>query len=175
MKKKISKDIVPRKRIQDRIFIIRGRRVMLDSDLARVYRVETRALVQAVKRNVQRFPADFIFRLTPAEWESLRSQFVISKGRGGRRYLPYAFTEHGAVMAANVLNSREAMAMSVYVVRAFIRLREIFAANQVLEDRLAEIETILLSHDVALRDLYKKIKSLLLPVKQTRAVGFYAP
>src|SRR6185436_4822382 len=98
---------------------IRGQRVMLDSDLARIYAVDTRSLLQAVRRNLDRFPEDFCFRLSQEENDSLRSQTVISKGRGGRRYLPHAFTEHGALMAANVLHSEPAVEMSVFVVRAF--------------------------------------------------------
>lgn len=94
--------------VASQIHVIRGQRVMLDADLARLYRVETRALVQAVKRNPVRFPADFMFQLEPAEWEGLRSQTVISKGRGGRRYALYAFTEHGALMLASVPNSNKA-------------------------------------------------------------------
>jgi hypothetical protein len=109
---------------------IRQQRVILDTDLAALYGVETRALVQALKRNADRFPADFLFQLTADESASLRSQFVISKpGRGGRRYSPYAFTEHGALMAANVLNSPRAVAMSVFVIRAFVKMREDLAAN----------------------------------------------
>ena len=103
---------------------IRGQKTILDSDLARIYGVETKMLNRAVKRNVERFPGDFAFRLTRTEFENLRRQIGTSRSYGGRRYLPYAFTEHGAVMAANVLNSERAVAMSVYVVRAFVKLRE---------------------------------------------------
>jgi len=95
-------------KIASLIHEIRSERVILDSDLSAIYRVDTRSLVQAVKRNIERFPSDFAFQLSADEYDSLRSQIVISKGRGGRRYLPYAFTEHGAIMAANVLNSKEA-------------------------------------------------------------------
>ncbi|MBI4606290.1 MAG: ORF6N domain-containing protein, partial [Planctomycetes bacterium] len=112
-------------RIAHRIHEIRGHRVMLDSDLADLYGVETRVLVQGVKRNIARFPKDFLFQLTRPEFHRLRSQFVISNGRGGLRRPPYAFTEHGAVMLASVLNSPVAVATSVHVVRAFLRLRQI--------------------------------------------------
>src|SRR5262245_1488338 len=111
---------------------IRGLKVILDVDLARIYGVETRSLVQAIKRNIERFPDDFMVQLSRMEYAALRSQFVISKKRGGRRYLPYALTEHGAVMAANVLNSERAVAMSVYVVRAFVKLREVLAESKKL-------------------------------------------
>ena len=155
----------------------------MDSDLAAVYGVETRSLVQAVKRNNKRFPADFVFQLTPQEWESLRSQFVISKGRGGRRYPPYAFTEHGAVMAANLLNSTEAVAMSVYVVRAFIKLREALAGSKELAKKLADLERKLTArldvHEKAILRLFSEIRELLNPLppseeRPKRRIGFHA-
>jgi len=110
--------------VESLIHLIRGQRVILDADLARVYGVPTRQLNQAIKRNSDRFPDDFAFQLEPQEIAALRSQFVISKGRGGRRYVPIAFTEHGAIMAANVLNSPRAVQMGVFVVRAFVKMRE---------------------------------------------------
>lgn len=114
---------------------------MLDSDLAELYGVETRSLNQAVKRNLKRFPADFMCQLTPEEAQSLRSQIVISNvGRGGRRFTPYAFTEHGAVMLASVLNSNLAVEASIHVVRAFVRLRSILAAHKDLERKLEALE-----------------------------------
>src|SRR5437660_8077029 len=119
---------------------IRGERVILDSDLSAIYGVDTRSLVQAVKRNIARFPSDFAFQLSADEYDSLRSQIVISKGRGGRRYLAYALTEHGAIMAANVLNSERAAQASVEIVRAFVRLRQILASNAVLSRRLDDLE-----------------------------------
>ena len=126
--------------------------------MAALYGVQTRSLVQAIKRNIDRFPEDFQFRLVPAEVESLRSQIVISKpGRGGRRYPPVAFTEHGALMAATVLNSPRAVAMSLYVIRAFVKMGEDLAANAALLRRLAEIDKSLLTHDLALRDIYQKL------------------
>ena len=121
---------------------------MLDSDLAEVYQVETRVLNQAVKRNSHRFPEDFMFQLTEDETESLRSQIVTSnKGCGGRRYLPYAFTEHGAVMLASVLNSLTAIEASIKVVRAFVKMRLILAFHQDLADRIEELEKITDSHE----------------------------
>ena len=155
---------VPARTIAPLIRLIRDVRVILDTDLALLYGVETRALVQAVKRNADRFPEDFLFQLTLAEAAALRSQIVISKtGRGGRRYPPYAFTEHGALMAANILNSPRAVAMSVYVIRAFVKMREDLAANAAILKRLAEIDKTLLSHDGALRDIYEKLHPLLEP------------
>jgi len=157
--------IVPPHQIASLIRCIRDQRVILDSDLAMLYGVETRALVQAIKRNADRFPSDFLFRLTPAEAAALRSQTVILKpGRGQhRKYPPYAFTEHGALMAANILKSRRAVAMSVYVIRAFVKMRKDLAANAAILKRLAEIDKTLLLHDGALRDIYQKLRPLLEP------------
>jgi hypothetical protein len=167
------RDTVP---LIDRLRIWEMRRVavVLDSDLAAVYGVETKVFNQAIRRNAARFPADFLFRLTAAEWTSLRSQFVTSSSHGGRRYLPVAFTEHGAIMAATILNSPRAVAMSVYVVRAFVRLRSELLANATLEKRLAYIEKTLIAHDGELRDIYEKIRPLLLPPPEPpkRQIGF---
>ncbi len=162
-------------RIESRILMIRGRKVVLDADLAELYGVPTKRLNEQVKRNAERFPEDFVFQLKKEEVESLRSQFATSnRGRGGRRSRPYAFTEHGAIMAANVLNSKRAVRMSVYVVRAFVRLRQALITRTDMEKRLAEIEKALIGHDAALRDLYEKIRPLLLPPPATphRRIGF---
>lgn len=157
-------ELVPPAEVIHLIRQVRGKRVILDADLAALYGVQTRSLVQAIKRNIDRFPEDFQFRLVPAEVESLRSQIVISKpGRGGRRYPPVAFTEHGALMAATVLNSPRAVAMSLYVIRAFVKMREDLAANAAILRRLAEIDKSLLTHDLALRDIYQKLRPLLEP------------
>ena len=134
-----------------RIFQVRAQSVVLDSDLAALYGVATGAFNQAIKRNLTRFPGDFSFRVSAAEFGALMSQIVISKGRGGRRKLPRVFTEHGAIMAATILNSPRAVALSVFVVRAFVRLRNELLANATLEKRLVLIEKTLLAHDVALR------------------------
>lgn len=155
--------------VEEMILTVRGQKVILDSAFARLYGVETKRLNQQVRRNADRFPSDFMLQLTVQEVRGLRLQFATSnrevdknlryqtgtsKRRGGPRYLPYAFTEHGAIMAANVLNSRKAIEMSVFVVRAFIKMREQLLNRAEMEKRLAEIEKVLLSHDVALRDLY---------------------
>ena len=168
--------------MEENILLIRGQRVILDRALAKIYGVTTKRLNEQVKRNSHRFPGDFCFRMTREEFNlsqmasnanaNLRSQNATSNSHGGHRYLPFAFTEHGAIMAANVLSSRRAVDMSVYVVRAFIRLREVFVANQVLEERLSEIEKMLLEHNTALFDIYKKIKPLLLQPKRADAIGF---
>lgn len=160
--------------VENLILIIRGQKVMLDSDLARIYGVSTKAFNRAVKRNKKRFPEDFLFQLTAEE--SNRCQFGTgSQKHRDPRFLPYVFTEHGALMAANVLKSDRAAAMSVYVIRAFVRLREVFSINQILKTRLTEIEKTLLTHDSALRDVYKKLKPLLFPkeVKPKRKIGFH--
>jgi len=155
-------ELIPIERIESRILLIRGLRVLIDADLAELYGVPTRALNQAVRRNEERFPEDFMFQVTAAEAAALRSQFVISKkGRGGRRYLPNAFTEHGAIMAANVLNSTQAMKASVLVVRAFVRLRRLLAANHELAGKLAELEQRIGTHDRAIQGIMKAIRDLM--------------
>jgi hypothetical protein len=144
--------------------------------LARLYGVTTAALNRAVKRNVGRFPQDFLLQLTVEEATALRCQNGTSKpGRGGRRYLPHAFTEQGALMAANLLNNARAVQMSVYVIRAFVKMRAELARSQDLARRLAEIERTLIGHDAALRELCAKIRPLLLPPPppKRREIGFH--
>ena len=147
------------------ILTIRGQTVILDADLAAIYGVPTKALNQAVKRNLARFPEDFIFRLATDEVAELnRSQIVTGSQRHrDPRFAPYAFTEHGALMAANILNSSRAVAMSVYVIRAFVSMRRNVATNAAILKRLAEIDKTLLIHDAALRDILKKLRPLLEP------------
>ncbi len=147
---------------------------MLDSDLAELYGVELRALIQAMKRNIDRFPDDFVFQLDKTELNSLKSQIVISKpGRGGRRTLPYAFTEHGAVMLASVLNSPRAVEASIFVVRAFVRLRELAMTHKELAVKIAELEHRVGSHDESIRSLVAAIRQLMTPVeKPKRRIGF---
>jgi len=168
-------DIIPD--VDGIIRTVRKQRVILDTDLAKLYGVQTFRFNEAVKRNRSRFPEDFMFQLTKEEADALTSQIAMSKaGRGGRRTLPWAFTEHGALQVANILNSPRAVAMSVYVIRAFIRLREELAANTTLEKRLAVIEKTLVSHDAALRDVIQKIRPLLLPPPEPprKRIGFHA-
>lgn len=146
------------------IHTIRRQRVMLDSDLARLYGVSTMAFNQATRRNLDRFPGDFVFQLTPAEAANLISQIVISSPsnrHGGRRKLPWAFTEHGAIMAATLLRSPRAVAMSVYVVRAFVQMKDALLTNATIFQRLAQIDKRLITHDVVLRDVYEKLRPLL--------------
>ena len=164
--------VVPVERIERAILSIRDERVMLDSDLAELYGVETRILNQAVKRNIGRFPADFMFQLSPKEVEALRSQIVISnEGRGGRRYLPYAFTEHGALMLANVLNSERAAQTSVQVVRAFVRLRQMLASNAELARKLEAMEK---KYDRRFKIVFDAIRQLMSPPEpKRREIGFH--
>jgi len=162
--------------IENQIVLVRGQKVLLDSDLAALYDVEVRTLNQAVKRNEMRFPVDFVFQLTADENEALRSQTVISKSsRGGRRYAPYAFTEHGAIMAASVLNSPRAVEMSIYVVRAFVRQRETLATHKALAAKLAELEQRLETTDHNIVEIVKAIHMLAMPPeKPVRQIGFRA-
>ncbi len=132
--------IVPLERIENTIVQIRGQRVMLDTDLARLYEVETKVLLQAVKRNMDRFPEDFMFQLTPEEFENLRSQIVTSNTRGGRRYAPYAFTEQGVAMLSGVLRSPRAVAVNIEIMRAFVRLRHLLVGNAEMAHKLEELE-----------------------------------
>jgi hypothetical protein len=177
----ISFEAMPPKRkltrLESGIHLIRGERVMLDSDLATIYGTSTARLNEQLRRNRQRFPEDFAFQLTPEEFKRLISQIAISKkGRGGRRKLPWVFTEHGAIMLASVLNSPVAIQASVRVVRAFVRLREMVAANTQLAGKLAELERRLDSHDEAIVDLFAALKRLLEPeAKPKREIGFHVP
>ena len=180
-----------------RVFLVRGHRVVLDSDLARLYGVPTFRLNEAIKRNADRFPEDFRFQLTAAEFVRLRSQsvtssseltgvsadknnssqFAMSSGKHrGAAYRPWVFTEHGALMAATVLNSSRAVQMSLFVVRSFVRMREELATSAVILRRLAEIDKRLLVHDVVLRDIYEKLRPLLRPPPDPprREIGFHA-
>jgi len=170
-------NLVVRKQIAARILTLRGEKVMLDAHLAQLYGVPTKVLNQAVKRNATRFPEDFMFQVTVEEWGELnRSQTVTGSQRHrDPRFMPWAFTEHGALMAANILNSPRAAEMSVYVIRAFIQMRREMVMHEVLGRRLAEIEKVLLGHGVALRDLYQKIRPLLLPPPKPtqREIGFH--
>jgi len=160
--------------VENTIHLVRGHRVMLDSDLAAIYGVTTKRLNEQVRRNSYRFPQDFAFQLTAEEFTNLRSQFATSK-KGGRRYLPWAFTEHGAIMLASVLNSAVAIDASVRVVRAFVRLREIISANAELAAKFAQLERRLDSHDEAIAQLFAAIRQLLAPApEKKRQIGFHA-
>ena len=202
---KSSPGLIPLERIQQQIFLLRGQKVMLSQHLAELYGVPTKVFNQAFNRNRERFPDDFAFHLTAKEFAGLRSQMTAanssqitmsssqavesegsvpnwsqfvtsSKKHRGAAYRPWAFTEHGAIMAATVLNSPEAVAMSVFVVRAFMQMREQLAANTAILKRLAEIDKTLLEHDSALRVIWTKLQPLLAPPPEPprRRIGFNA-
>lgn len=175
--------------ISERIFVVRSHKVIVDADLATLYGVQTRRLNEQVRRNVTKFPADFMFQLTPTEFELLMSQFATSKpGRGGRRKRPLVFTEHGALMAATILNSPRAVEVSLYVVRAFVRLRETLAAHKDLASKLQVLEkkteALALKHDsfaantrLQLRQVFEAIRELMRAPEPSRRrpIGFVAP
>ncbi len=166
---------VPIERVETRILSIRGHRVIIDTDLAEVYGVPTKALNQAIKRNAERFPEDFMFQLTREEADILRSQTVTLKTVRGqhRKYLPYVFTEHGAIMAASVLNSSRAIEASVYVVRAFVKMREAMSSDSELARRLVALERKYAAHDVRIRGIFDAIRSLMQPpTKPRQRIGF---
>ncbi|MBI2313471.1 MAG: ORF6N domain-containing protein [Betaproteobacteria bacterium] len=163
--------------IARRILFIRGQRVMLDADLAELYGVPTKRFNEQVRRNIARFPEDFMFQLTIEEHAALRSQIATLKtGRGQhRKYLPHAFTEHGAIMAAAVLNSPRAVEVSVFVVRAFVQLREMLATHKELAAKLEELERKVSSHGQAIADLINAIRQLMrAPESSGRSIGFTA-
>jgi len=194
--KHTMKDLIPTEQIERAIFLIRGQKVILDTDLARLYGVTAKRLNEQVKRNRHRFPDDFAFQLSSAEFASLRSQIAISSQQPidskennlnwsqfatsssrhrGAVYRPWAFTEHGAIMAANVLYSRRAVQMSVYVVRAFVRLRAILATHKELDKKLAELERRVKSHDEHIQSLFEAIRRLMAPeIPRSRRIGFRA-
>lgn len=169
--------------IESRIFVIRGQKVMLDADLAELYRVETKAFNQAVKRNLDRFPDDFMFQLSTEEFANLKSQFVISSlrsqfvtsnispGRGGRRHLPYAFTEQGVSMLSSVLRSTRAIQVNIEIMRAFVRLRQMLASNAELSRKLATLEK---KYDIQFKAVFDAIRDLMAPLDtgKKRPIGF---
>ncbi|MDD5387932.1 MAG: ORF6N domain-containing protein [Gallionellaceae bacterium] len=161
----------------ERILIVRGLRVMLDADLAELYGVPTKRFNEQVKRNLARFPVEFMFQLTAEEFHSLRSQIATSNaespGRGGRRHAPYAFTEHGAIMAATLLNSPKAVEMSVFVVRAFIELRDWLSSHREIAEKLDYLERKVSSHDQALAGVIDTLRQLTAPPQpKKRSIGF---
>jgi hypothetical protein len=168
---------VPLEVIEKRIYLIRGQKVMIDSDLAELYHSQTSRLNEAVKRNRDRFPEDFMFQLTPAEAAGLISQFAISKtGRGGRRTLPYAFTEHGVAMLSSVLNSTRAIQLNILIIRAFVRLREILASHKDLARKIEDLDREQRVQGARLERLYDYVATHLVaaPDKPKRRIGFAA-
>lgn len=174
-----TESIVPIEHVERKIYLIRGQKVILDVDLATLYQVATRVLIQTIKRNRERFPEDFMFQLTDGEAESLRSQIVISKpiGRGGRRYLPYAFTEHGVAMLSSVLKSARAVQMNILIVRAFIQLRNMLATHRDLAERIERLEAMQQHHADVINLLAEEIGQMkeLPPEAPKHPIGFKPP
>jgi len=166
--------IIPSEIIQKKIFILRNQKVMLDKDLAELYGTETRRLIQAVKRNIERFPADFMFQLTDYEFGLLISHIVISKsGKGGTRKLPYAFTERGIAMLSSVLRSERAVQVNIEIMRIFVKLREIAISNKEFAAKLKILELKFEKHDEQIAAIFEAINHLLLPeVKPRKQIGF---
>ena len=162
--------LIPIERIERAILLIRGQKVMLDADLADLYGVDTKVLIQAVKRNLDRFPGDFMFQLTKEEFDVLRSRFVTSKGRGGRRYPPYAFTEQGVAMLSSVLRSQRAVQVNIQIMRAFVHLRRMLASH---EDLARKVEAMEKKYDIQFRAVFDAIRQLMRgPEPKRRRIGF---
>jgi hypothetical protein len=176
MNRQLTTQLVTVEHVENLIHLARGEKVLLDADLAKLYGVETKALNRAVQRNRNRFPPDFMFQLTAEEAEVLRCQVGTSKvGRGGRRYLPYAFTEQGVAMLSSVLRSERAVQVNVAIMRAFVCLRRMLATHGTLSRKLAELERRLEGHDKAIKSLFDAIRELMLPpAKPRREIGFHA-
>ncbi len=166
----VKQSIIPVEQIEKRIFLIRGQRVMLSTDLAELYGVEPRVLVQAVKRNIDRFPEDFMFPLSKTEFADLKSQIVISSWGGLRRAAPYAFTEQGVAMLSSVLRSTRAVRVNIEIMRTFVRLRQMLASHKDLARRLDELEE---KHDVQFKVVFDAIRQLMVPPgPKPRRIGF---
>ena len=170
-----NETVISTEEVAPMVHFIRGKRVMLDSDLAKIYGVETKRLKEQFNRNEDRFPESFAFVLTRQELANLRSQIATSSSHGGSRYLPIAFTEHGTVMLASILNSKRAVEMSIFVVEAFIRMREMVVGNKQLAKKLSELENRVNGHDETIADLFNAIRQLLEPEapKTEREMGFH--
>jgi hypothetical protein len=164
-------DLISIEKIEKAIYLIRGEKVMLDRDLAHLYEVETKTLNRAVKRNLQRFPLDFMFQLTEDEADALRYQIGTSnKGRGGRRYLPYVFSEQGVAMLSTVLNSERAIIVNIEIMRAFVKLRQLLASNTELARRLDQLES---KYDKQFKIVFDAIRQLMAkPVRDRKEIGF---
>lgn len=161
--------------IEHKIFLVRGHKVMLSSHLAKLYGVKAKALVQAVKRNIERFPEDFMFQLSYKEFETLKSQIVTSRFGGIRRAYPYAFTEQGVAMLSSVLRSRRAIQVNIAIMRAFVRLRRILLTHKELTFKLNELERKIEQHDTDIKDIFEAIRQLMrVPDEHRKITGFVA-
>lgn len=166
------KVLIPSEIIEKKILLIRGEKVMLDADLAELYEVETKMLVRAVKRNMDRFPADFMFQLNEEEFENLRFHFGTSSRWGGRRYLPYVFTEQGVAMLSSVLNSDRAVKVNIEIMRAFVKLRQMLASNVGLARKLDALEK---KYDAQFKIVFDAIRQLMIPPEpKKRKIGFHS-
>ena len=174
-------ELVPHEPIENKIFQFRGQKVMIDTDLALLYGIPVKVLNQSVKRNAERFPDDFMFQLTAEETETLRSQIVTSNneannpagGRGGRRYLPFAFTEEGVAMLSSVIRSPRAILVNIAIMRAFVKLRELISTHKELAQKLVELEWKVEQHDSDIHDIFEAIRRLMQPPdKPKRGIGF---
>jgi len=166
-------NLIPQERIEKKIYLLRGQKVMLDRDLAALYKVKTMRLNEQVKRNIKRFPSDFMFQLTKKEMNSLISQIAISKGRGGTRKAPYAFTENGVAMLSSVLNSDRAIQVNIQIMRAFTRIRELLNTHKDLAHKLDDLERKVQKHDMDINMVFQVIKQLMAPPKsKMKKIGF---
>ena len=164
--------LIPIERIENKILLIRGQKVMVDKDLAELYEVKTKVLIQAVKRNIYRFPDDFMFRLNDKEFDTLRSQFVTSSW-GGRRYLPFVFTEQGVAMLSSVLSSKRAILVNIAVIRAFVKIKRILASHVEVSRKLKELEGRVDTHDLKINDVFEAIRKMIeFEDKPKKRIGF---
>lgn len=170
-----SLTVIPTQKIISKIYWVRGHKVMIDSDLAALYSVLTGTLIQAVKRNKDRFPSDFMFQLNAKEHDSLISQIVISKGRGGRRFRPYAFTEQGVAMLSSVLNSERAIHVNIQIIRTFTKMKQMLATNELFRQKIEELERKYEKHDKQFKIVFEALRDLLEPVKapKKKPIGFH--
>ncbi|MDI6802885.1 MAG: ORF6N domain-containing protein [Bacteroidota bacterium] len=167
-----TKTLIPIEIIEQRIFLIRGNRVMFDKDIAYLYGVQTRDLNKAVKRNIDRFPSDFMFQLSEEEFQNLMFHFGTSK-KGGTRKLPFAFTEQGIAMLSSVLRSKQAIQVNIIIMRAFVKIRQVLLAHKDIEQKLFELEQKIKSHDNQIRNIFEAIRQLMTPPeKPKRQIGF---
>ncbi len=170
---KLSKEIVLEKKIENKIYLIRGKRVMLDKDLAELYGVKTKALNQAVKRNIERFPEYFMFQLTKEEAEISRSQIVTLKHGHNIKYSPYAFTEQGVAMLSSVLNSKRAILVNIQIMITFTKLRDMITNHKELAEKLKQLESKVEKHDSEIQSIFNAIRQLMIPPeKPKRKIGF---
>jgi len=169
------KELIPEELIERKIFLLRGQKIMLSIHLAKLYGVQVKVLIQAIKRNIERFPEDFMFQLTDEEFEILKSQFVTSRWGGIRRANPYAFTEQGVAMLSSVLRSKKAVQVNIAIMRAFVKLRQILFHHKELAYKLEELERKISKHDEDIQNIFEAIRQLMTPPeKPRRRIGFHA-